>query len=146
MRILLKVGQQPDLAHHLDKTRHEDLTAVFALEIVVGFQDQDLDALVGQQERKNHPRRPGPDDADINSVNLLRHIPQRLTAALVFRQTFLDISACILDVFANPFDGFTPDHRENKSTSYNGENNLTHDSPPVIFLIPYFEGNDEARP
>lgn len=50
MRILLKAGQQTRLAHHLDEARHEDLAAVFALKIVVGFQDKDLDALVGQQE------------------------------------------------------------------------------------------------
>ena len=71
MRIFLKVGQQPDLARHLDEPRHEDLTAVFALKVVVGFKDEDLDALVGQQKPEDHPCRPGADNADINPVNLL---------------------------------------------------------------------------
>ncbi len=82
--MLFQVGQQTDLAHHLDKARHEDLTAVFALEIMVGFKDEDLDALVGQQERKNHPRWPGPGNADIDSIDLLRHVPRRSAAAFVF--------------------------------------------------------------
>ena len=73
-----------------------------------------------------YPRRPGPDDADIDSVNLLRHIPRRLTAALVFRQGLLDISSRILDVFAQPFNGLAPDERENEGTSYCDKNNLTH--------------------
>ena len=74
MRILLKAGQQPDLAHHLDKARHEDLAAVFTLEIVLGFKNEDLDALVGQQKPQDHPRRPGADDADIHPVDFFRHI------------------------------------------------------------------------
>ena len=131
MRILLKAGQQPDLAHHLDKARHEDLAAIFAREIVVGFKDEDLDALVGQQKRKDHPRRPGADDADIYSVDLLRHIPRRLTAAFVFRQGFLDISSRVLNVLAQAFNGLASDERKNEGTSYRDKNDLTH----AIFLL-----------
>ena len=73
MRILLKAGQQPRLAHHLNKARHENLATAFTLEVVVGFKNEDFDTLVGQQKRKNHPRRPGADNTDIYPVNFFRH-------------------------------------------------------------------------
>ena len=66
VRIFFEKIKQMNLPHHFGESRHQNLAAVFAREILVLFQDKDTDFLMRKKRPQNHSLRPTADNANIN--------------------------------------------------------------------------------